>query len=293
VAAPLVSVILPTRNRPEVVARALASLRAQTEGDFEVIVVDNSDAALSRVGSDVAPADPRFRIVRAEAVQNAAGARNVGLAAAMGEWITFLDDDDAYRPAKLARQIALARRMDAPVVLCGAQIHLRERTRLRHTRAARLSGDELLNAAGFATPLILHRRVPGMGFDEGLFAGEDLHYLQGLFAHFGMVTAHVVPEPLVDVYQDVVARDRTNLRADAGWRAARRTWGQFGPRYSAAARRLFIVRALITRAKLQGRPGLVVARLRALVRAGGWQEMRFALNAIVVGAGWRRGRWIT
>jgi glycosyltransferase involved in cell wall biosynthesis len=295
VATPLVSIILPTQDRPQVLARAVASVCAQTEADFELIVVDNSNVAVNRLSRNSLPglADPRVRIVRAEAARNAGGARNVGLDVAAAEWITFLDDDDAYRPTKIAAQLALAKQTGAPVIFCGALVHLHRRTRLRHTGAGQLSGDELLNATGFATPLILHRWVPGMRFDETLFAGEDMHYLQGLFAHFRLSTAQVVPEPLVDVYQDVVARERTNVRAEAGWRAARRTWWQFGRRYSPAARRLFVVRAMMTRAKLERRSSRVAALFPTLVRTGGMAELRFGLNALAVSTGWRRGRWVT
>lgn len=294
-AEPLVTVILPTRNRVEVLGRAVASVLAQTEGHFELIVVDNSDSTIGALTRDRIPglADSRVRLVRAEVVRNAAGARNVGLARARGGWVTFLDDDDAYRPAKIAAQLKLARRAAAPVVFCGSLIHVRGRTRARFLETKMLTGDALLHSAGFATPLILHRRTPGLRFDETLFAGEDLHYLQALFAHFQLSTAHVVPEPLVDVYQDVVARERTNLRADAGWRAVRRTWWQFGRRYSPAGRRLFVLRALITRAKLSGQPSRVAALLPALLRAGGAREWRYGLNAWAVSTGWFRGRWVT
>jgi hypothetical protein len=172
-------------------------------------------------------------------------------------------------------------------------VHLRGRTRRRHAATHRLAGDELLNAADFATPLIFHRRTRDIRFDEGLFAGEDMHYVQQLFAVFGLCSVNVVAEPLVDVYQDTPARTRTNLRADAGWRAARRVWWEFGARYSREARRLFVLRARMARAKLRGEPREVARLTPALLRSGGAAQLRFTLNALLVSAGIGRGRWVT
>jgi glycosyltransferase involved in cell wall biosynthesis len=289
---PLVSIILPTRDRADLLPRAVASVIGQTMPEFELLVVDSSPASAA-VPSAIPGSDARIRIVLAPDARNAAAARNAGLAIARGEWIAFLDDDDAYRPRKLETQLAAVRRTGAPLVFCGALVHLLGRKRQRHTDTERLAGDELLYHASFATPLILHRRSQTVRFDESLSAGEDMHYLQQLLAAFSLSTVTVVPEPLVDIYQDVPTRARTNLRADAGWRAARRVWWEFGGRYSREARRLFIVRALIARAKLHRSPARVVGLVPPLLRAGGVKQLRYALNAVAVASGWMRGRWVT
>ena len=294
VSAPLVSIILPTRNRALLLPRAIASLRAQTAPNFEVVVVDNSDPATALVSSKSVPGldDPRFRIVRAVDARNAGSARNVGLDAAVGEWITFLDDDDAYAGKKIAAQLSLALRTTSPLVLCGARFHLRGRARVRHTETDVVSGDALLNDAGLGTPFLFHRRT-GVRFDETLSSGEDMHYAHALLAAFDLRSVPVAAEPLVDVYQDAPLLPRTNLRADAGWRATCRVLRQFGGRFSSAARRLFVLRACIARAKLRGEPCRVARLAPALVRAGGAGQLRFALNALLVSAGIGRGRWVT
>ena len=295
VAAPLVSIILPTRDRLALLPRAVASLQAQTETNFEALVVDNSSEGAPRVTPESVPglADPRFRVVRAAGVHNAASARNVGLGLASAEWVTFLDDDDSYRPGKIAQQLALARASGSPLVLCGACVHLRGRQRLRHCGPDRMAEDELLNEAGLGTPFLFHRRAAGVRFDEALAAGEDQHYGQSLIAHFDLRAVPVVAEPLVDVYQDGAVRPRTNLHAAASWRAARRLWWEFGYRYSAQARRLFVLRARMAHAKLRGDARAVLQGVPALLRAGGIREWRFAANAFFVSAGWMRGRWLT
>jgi glycosyltransferase involved in cell wall biosynthesis len=289
---PSVSVILPTCDRPALLSRAVESVLMQTEKDLEVIIVDNNrnTAPINEV-SFAWRSDPRIRVIESRSARNAASARNVGLAEARGDWIAYLDDDDAFRPEKLRRQ--MARAGSSPIVLCGAMFHLRNRTRPVQVSAEEFSGDELLNRASWGTPLLMHRRRPEFRFDEELFAGEDVHFAQGIISAFGVVRVPVAAEPLVDVYQDRQDVQRTNIRAIAGWSAARRTWYHFGSRYSSGARRLFVLRALIARAKLNGESLRCVALATALLRLGGGNQARFALNAVIVSTGLARGRWVT
>jgi hypothetical protein len=155
------------------------------------------------------------------------------------------------------------------------------------------SGDALLNDARWTTSLLLHRHLPGLRFDETLFAGEDAHFAQKFLQRGNRPAVPIVPEPLVDLYQDGPPRPRTNLRADANWRAARRTWWQFGWAYSRPARRLFVLRSLAEREKISGRPGRCLLVAISLLERGGWSQARFAANAVLVARGWGRGRFVT
>ena len=289
---PLVSVIVPTRDRVALLARAISSLLAQESDDFEIIVVDNNAASAPLTPTTFAElGDPRVRIQRAAEVRSAAAARNVGLEKARGEWVTYLDDDDAYRPSKISRQLARAFASKSPLVLCGGEIHLRGRARVVQIGCERFSGDQLLNDVVFGAPYMFHRRSP-VRFDETLSAGEDVFFGQALLSHWNLDTVPAVPSPLVDVYQDGPVRPRTNLQGEASWRAARRLWWTFGQRYSPEARRLFVLRALIARYKLAGKPKKCLTLAWPLLRAGKSQA-RFAANALLVASGWGRGRFVT
>jgi len=112
---PLVSVVVPTHNRPEMLAEALASVRAQTFTDYEVIVISNGESANARRASREAAAGCVFLELNEG---NLPAARNHGIAHANGEWIAFLDDDDLWLPTKLERQIAEAKRTGADMVAC-------------------------------------------------------------------------------------------------------------------------------------------------------------------------------
>ena len=98
---PKVSIIIPTHNRPHLLPRAIESTRAAGV-EVEVIVVDDASqdqtAEVCRTISDI-------KYIRLDRNHGVAGARNFGLVASTGEFITFLDDDDLRIPGSLAQQV--------------------------------------------------------------------------------------------------------------------------------------------------------------------------------------------
>jgi glycosyltransferase involved in cell wall biosynthesis len=111
--APDVSVVIPTRGRPELLQRAIRSALRQSHRNIEVIVVlDGPDPGT--VAAVAAIDDPRLSLVEMAAPVGGAEARNVGARAGKGKFIALLDDDDEWLPEKLARQLKLADATDAP-----------------------------------------------------------------------------------------------------------------------------------------------------------------------------------
>jgi teichuronic acid biosynthesis glycosyltransferase TuaG len=115
-AAPLVSVITAAYNAEGFIAETIASVRAQSLGDWEMIIADDasSDRTAEIVGA-IAAGDPRVRLVRLEQNGGVARARNAALEQARGRYIAFLDSDDLWLPEKLARQVAFMEEHDAAV----------------------------------------------------------------------------------------------------------------------------------------------------------------------------------
>jgi glycosyltransferase involved in cell wall biosynthesis len=104
-AGPLVSVVVPTYNYGRFIGEALDSLRAQTHGAWECVVVDDgSTDDTEEVVARVSAADPRVRYLR-QPNRRQAAAKNTGLADARGRYVQFLDADDLLEPRKLERQV--------------------------------------------------------------------------------------------------------------------------------------------------------------------------------------------
>jgi glycosyltransferase involved in cell wall biosynthesis len=103
---PLVSVVVPTYNRPEKLRRAVETVRAQTYRPIELVVVDDHSAepaadALENISLD----GISMAMIRHERNRGANTARNTGIREASGEFVAFLDDDDRWEPQKLQRQV--------------------------------------------------------------------------------------------------------------------------------------------------------------------------------------------
>jgi glycosyltransferase involved in cell wall biosynthesis len=106
----LVSAIIPTRNRPELLERAVRSVLAQTFQDFEVLVV--IDGPDENTQAEVLKAmDPRIEVLSLAANVGLAEARNEGIRQAHGRWVALLDDDDEWLPEKLRLQVRCAEEM--------------------------------------------------------------------------------------------------------------------------------------------------------------------------------------
>ena len=104
---PAVTVVIPTRDRPALLALTLRSVLAQNQADMQVVLVDDGDGSETAALVD-ACADPRLHLVRNTGPRGASAARNVGVSLARSEWVAFCDDDDLWAPGKLAAQLAAA-----------------------------------------------------------------------------------------------------------------------------------------------------------------------------------------
>jgi glycosyltransferase involved in cell wall biosynthesis len=117
-----VSVVIPTWNRAAGVVEAIASALAQSAPVLEVLVCDDgsTDDTQARVAA-LAARDPRVVWLPGARAGLPSVPRNRGIRASRGEWLAFLDSDDAWRPEKLAVQLQAARRLDCAAVCANAQ----------------------------------------------------------------------------------------------------------------------------------------------------------------------------
>ena len=104
----MVSVVIPTHNRADLLPRAIKSVQAQTVADLEILVVsDGSTDNTKEIVEALAKTDSRIRLIENFPAQGGNVARNTGIEAAKGEYVAFLDDDDEWMPEKLEKQLQI------------------------------------------------------------------------------------------------------------------------------------------------------------------------------------------
>jgi glycosyltransferase involved in cell wall biosynthesis len=222
----LVSVVIPTLRRPKLVLRALASVFNQSYEQIEVIVVvDGPDEDTTDVLRTVN--DPRLHVIVNPRSLTAAGARNVGVDHAKGEWIAFLDDDDEWLPDKVEKQIAFASDRGVAVISCLSRV-VTPATAFVQPRATYdnfLPLDEylfdrrgLFGESGFIqTSSYL---MPRSLFDSARFNVESPHDDWDFILHLSKqlgVRIETVPEVLVVLYSE---EHRPSLSTRSTWRAS-------------------------------------------------------------------------
>ncbi|MBN1415198.1 MAG: glycosyltransferase family 2 protein [Bacteroidales bacterium] len=120
---PLFSVVITTRNRANLLKRALNSLISQTEEDWEAIIVD--DGSTDDTSSMIKPyllSCPNMKYIR-KSHSGAVHARNEGIRASVGKFVTFLDSDDEYHPDHLkSRRKHLSQNPSVMFLYGGAKI---------------------------------------------------------------------------------------------------------------------------------------------------------------------------
>ena len=116
---PLVSVIVPVYNVERYVDECLASIRAQTYANLEILVVEDcsTDGSLQALAPHLD--DPRVRLIRHEKNGGLSAARNTGIEAATGEYVMFVDSDDLVETTLVARCLECATHADADLVTYG------------------------------------------------------------------------------------------------------------------------------------------------------------------------------
>lgn len=176
---PLISVVVPVFNGAKTIQETIESVQKQTLSDLEIIVVDDGsqDETLAILG---AIADPRLKVIPGvHAGANAA--RNRGLYASCGEYVSFLDADDLWTPNKLEAQLqALRSHPEASLAYSWTDRIDEQGNYLRRGGHLSVNGNALaeLLITNFvengSNPLILRQAAIEVGgFDENLTACQD------------------------------------------------------------------------------------------------------------------------
>lgn len=168
---PLVSIVVRTKDRLSLLREALASIAGQTFRPIEIIVVNDGGAPAGDVVRDTARSVPVDLIEHAES-RGRSSAANRGIAAARGEWIGLLDDDDLYLSDHVETLLALCAKADAPFGYAACRL---DRGGRSEVLAVPFDFDMLALANFIPTCAVLVRRDTVVS--AGGFA-EDLDYLE-------------------------------------------------------------------------------------------------------------------
>jgi len=122
----MISVIMPTYNRVWTITQAIGSVVAQTFGDWELIIIDDGSTDETEAAVVNFLLDTRIRYIK-QANAGPIVARNNGAKLAKGEWLAFLDSDDAWLPEKLAKQWELVEQSAQPILVYGNYYHINEK----------------------------------------------------------------------------------------------------------------------------------------------------------------------
>lgn len=192
---PLVTVIMPTKNRPELLQYALSSIKQQTYINWQVIVVNDGGCDVGPLIEKIDAGEGKINYIDLPASRGHAAARNVGLEFSQGEVIAYLDDDDMYLPNHLEIVVDALTHYDEPVVFTqgewveenvenGERFDLKKDYRYLNVEH---NINRLLVQNYIGLIFLAHRKsclIKAKGFDETLTALVDWDLVLSLASHF-------------------------------------------------------------------------------------------------------------
>jgi glycosyltransferase involved in cell wall biosynthesis len=194
--------------------RAVESVLAQSERDFEIIIVDDASTdGTARYLEELISRNTRVHVVRNSTPGGGAASRNAGIFRSIGKWIAFIDDDDEWLPAKLEQQLAALRKSRTAVACSCSWIvkHASGRSHVVKVPAAPTLRQLLAdNALGGASMCVCSAQVVKQigGFDVKFKSGQDMDLWVRLRQHGEILGC---PEVLVLHWAHSGVRITTNM----------------------------------------------------------------------------------
>lgn len=214
---PLVSVIIPTYKRPDMIARTIQSIKQQTYGSIEIIIVDDNGLGTDmqlKTAEVVAPFVSDIIYLVHEANKGGSAARNTGWKAAKGQYITFVDDDDELARGKIEKQVACLEKLDQSWGCCYTGYRLIKEHGDSQISSENRSGDCYVDALmktmfmGSGSNLFLRKFVVDEinGYDESFIRNQDVEFLVRVLEKYKIA---FIDEVLLTIYQEGNRTKRT------------------------------------------------------------------------------------
>lgn len=211
----LVSIVVPAYNVEQFISETLESIQRQTFTNWEAIIVDDgsSDNTVEVVQNFIQH-DNRFRLI-CQPNGGVSKARNTGLLAALGTYLSFLDGDDMWKPTFLAELLSTFQANDINMAYCG-YTHLYANGLRRKFSYPYTSGNILLSVIQGGTQLHIGAIIVkkelinqfGLLFTEGCLVGQDQEFIWKLVS---IATVQAVSKELM------IYRIRTGSAITAKW----------------------------------------------------------------------------
>lgn len=208
----LVSVIIPTYSRADNIIRAIESVLRQTYSPIEIIVVDdNGEGSDNQIATEECLKgyidDKRINYIKHPVNKNGSAARNTGVLASKGDFITFLDDDDELMPQKIEQQIIVLNNAEGNIggVYCGYKKVAGDKILLKKhvEHSGNFQKEIFLQRWGFGTgsnPLFRRAVFEKVGlFDTSFRRKQDIEFMVRFFRHYEIAC---IPDILVVKHVD-------------------------------------------------------------------------------------------
>lgn len=219
----LVSVVIPTYKRPEMLKNAIESVIKQSYKNIEIIVVDDNDPdskerrQTQTLMKNYIKRENVLYLLHPRNI-NGAAARNTGFKNASGKYIAILDDDDEFLPDKIRLQVEKLERLDDSWGICYTQFIRKKNNKIIDQGIESMEGyvsNEILKGGFYISAgsnLMIRKIIVAKtgGFDESFPRRQDLEFL--IRASRISKIAHV-PKVCLIINKD----DRANVSSEKGF----------------------------------------------------------------------------
>ena len=197
-----VSIIIPTKNRPQLLNRAINSVINQTYQNWELLIINDSESEVL-----INFSDSRIQLAKNSNKPGANGARNTGINLATGRYIAYLDDDDTWESGKLLKQVKIMESQNAILCYTGKKIIYQKNNKSQikysynSTKLFPQLGLQFHNYIGTTSTVMIKSSIlkEEVKFDENIQSLQDFD----LFLRLAELGSFVgIPEFLVNYYFD-------------------------------------------------------------------------------------------
>jgi glycosyltransferase involved in cell wall biosynthesis len=220
-----VTVYIPTKNRKDVLAKAVDSVLQQTYQDIEVIVVsDGSTDSTADFLQQKAAIDNRLKFFLKEKSEGAPAARNLAIKSATGDFITGLDDDDEFLPTRIELLVNYWQFLNkhdihpsclyTPDLIYRNGVHVDSSRKLGNVNHEQLFEFNHIGNQIFAPKSVF---IDAGLFDEEMPAWQDMEFFYRVVKKFGRASLLDIPTQIMD---DTPRNDRISIKAKNRLQAA-------------------------------------------------------------------------